>query len=339
MTPRVSVVMSVYNGETYLQEAVESILSQTFNDFEFIVIDDGSFDSTPRLLARYEQRDPRVLIYRFEGNRGLSTSLNFGIERARGEYIARMDADDVSLPNRLQEQVSFMDAHPEISVCGSWVELIGMKNGGEWKYPASHEAIYARTLFENTLVHSSIIIRVSLFKKYALAYDESVRYAQDYELWSRTVALTRFANVDQVLLRYRIHGQGAGSKHREEQLRVHEIIYRRLLQPFEVELTRVNLLTHQTLAVYQSGNAEFLRNARHWLESLSGANRKVRILPLRVLDSQISLYWSHACMACSAPPSFVFKQVVSSSLHFQDTAGFRKLWRALCFYFDRITGR
>src|SRR5512134_3549033 len=105
MIPRVSVVMSVYNGEKYLEEAVESILNQTFRDFEFIVVDDGSSDSTPRLLALYERRDPRVLIYRFDDNRGLSTALNFGIERARGKYIARMDADDISLPNRLQEQV------------------------------------------------------------------------------------------------------------------------------------------------------------------------------------------------------------------------------------------
>lgn len=339
MTPRVSVVMSVYNGEKYLQEAVGSILNQTFDDFEFIIIDDGSRDSTPGLLARYERCDPRFLIHRFEENHGLSPSLNFGIESARGEYIARMDADDISLPNRLQEQVSFMDANPEIGVCGSWVELIGSKKSEEWRYPENHEAIYARTLFENTFVHSSVIIRVSLLKKYALAYDENVRYAQDYELWSRAVALTRFANVDQVLLQYRIHAQAAGSKHREEQLQVHERIYRRLLQPFGIVPTKDELLTHQMLAIYQSGNTEFLRNARHWLESLSQANRNVHILPTKVLDAQIGLYWSQACGASTSSLSFVFRQVVSSSLRFQNSIGFHKLWRALLFYFDRITGR
>jgi len=339
MIPRVSVVMSVCNGEKYLEEAVESILNQTFRDFEFIIVDDGSLDASPRLLALYKQRDPRVLIHRFDDNRGLSTALNSGIERARGEYIARMDADDISLPNRLQEQVAFMDARPEIGVCGSWVELIGLKNGEEWKYPTSHEAIYASTLFANTLVHSSVIMSASLLKKYALAYDENVRYAQDYELWSRAVSLARFANMDQILLRYRVHAQGTGSRHRDEQLQVHEMIYRRLLQPFGVEPTKDNLLTHQTLAVYQSGDARFLRNARLWLETLSDANRKARILPPKVLDSQISLYWSHACLASSAAPFFVLKQVASSSLHFQNRAGFCKLWRALRFYFDRITAR
>lgn len=334
MIPRVSVVMSVYNGEKYLEEAVESILNQTFRDFEFIVVDDGSSDSTPRLLALYERRDPRVLIYRFDDNRGLSTALNFGIERARGKYIARMDADDISLPNRLQEQVAFMDACPEIGVCGSCVTLIGLKNAEEWKYPTSHEAIYARSLFENTLVHSSVIMSASLFKKYELAYDENVRYAQDYELWSRALSLVRFANVGQALLQYRVHTQGTGSKHRDGQLRVHEMIYRRLLQPFRVEPTKDDLLTHQMLAVYQSGDAGFLLNARCWLESLSQANRKERILPPGILDSQISLYWSHACLASGASPFFVLKQVVASSLHFQNRTGFRKLWQALGVYFD-----
>lgn len=339
MTPRVSVVMAVHNGEKYLAEAIESILDQTFRDFEFIIVDDGSSDSTPRLLAVYEKRDPRLSIHRFDANCGLAAALNFGIQQARGEYIVRMDADDLSLPDRLQEQVAFMDSHPEIGVCGSWVELIGSRNGEEWQYPAGHEAIHARSLFENTLVHSSVIMNASLFRKYRLAYDENIRYAQDYELWSRAVSLVRFANLDQVLLRYRLHAQGAGAKHRDEQLQVHAMIYRRLLQPFGVEPTKDNLLTHQTLALYQSGDAAFLRKARRWLESLTRANRKILILPPVVLDSQIGLYWSHACMTSSAAPFSVLKQVAPSPLPFQNRVGPRKLWRALRFCFDRITAR
>ena len=125
MPPRISVVMSVHNGEQYLDEAVESILHQTFQDFEFIIVDDGSHDSTPSLLARYQQRDPRIQVHRFEENRGLSSALNLGIRLARGEYIVRMDADDISLPHRFKRQIEYMETHVEVGVCGALTENIG----------------------------------------------------------------------------------------------------------------------------------------------------------------------------------------------------------------------
>src|SRR4051812_26679567 len=122
-SPTVSVLMAVYNGEQYLREAVNSILSQTFKDFEFIIIDDGSTDRSPELLASYARADSRVkLISR--PNKGLTKSLNEGLHAARGEFVARMDGDDISLPERFERQVSYLREHPEVVLVGSRVEFI-----------------------------------------------------------------------------------------------------------------------------------------------------------------------------------------------------------------------
>jgi glycosyltransferase involved in cell wall biosynthesis len=337
MNPRVSVLMSVYNGEQYLKDAIESILSQTFCDFEFIVIDDGSSDSTPDILAHYQQREPRVLAHRFDHNRGLSAALNFGIRLARGEYIARMDADDISLPNRLQEQVGFMDAHPEIGVCGTWVELIGAIEGQIWKYPTRHEAIHARMLFANTLVHPSVIMRVVSIKENALQYDEDVRYAQDYELWGRAITSVQFANLDQILLQHRIHAEGTGVKHRQAQYKTHEMVYHRLLSPFSFEYSDDDLRLHQQIGTYQYGNdIEFLHRTRKWLEAISRANRQANHISPDILDKEIGAHWIQACQLSRVHPLSLCFEIITSPLRFGEKSGFFKLWREIRFCFGKI---
>src|SRR5260370_151977 len=123
-SPPVSMLMSVFNGEAFLPQALESILGQTFGDFEFIIIDDGSTDTTAQILSDYAKQDERVRVFN-QGNKGRAASLNDGIDLARAEYIARMDADDIALPHRLKEQIRFMERHPEVGLLGGAVELIG----------------------------------------------------------------------------------------------------------------------------------------------------------------------------------------------------------------------
>jgi len=132
--PKVTVLMPVYNGERYLNEAVDSILGQTFTDFEFLIIDDASTDKTPEILRSYD--DPRIRVVTNEENLGLSKSLNKGLALARGEFIARMDADDVSYPYRLQVQHEFMTQHPGAGVIGSWAEYIDRKGEIVHRYRA-----------------------------------------------------------------------------------------------------------------------------------------------------------------------------------------------------------
>ncbi|HAS7841575.1 TPA: glycosyltransferase family 2 protein, partial [Vibrio cholerae] len=134
-SPKISVVMSVYNGEKYLGEAIDSILKQTFSDFEFIIINDGSTDKTLEIIKSYMKKDDRIVLVSRE-NKGLIVSLNEGLDLAKGQYIARMDADDISIKSRFEKQIEFLDSNPDIGVCGTWVEVFGENiKSKKWKMP------------------------------------------------------------------------------------------------------------------------------------------------------------------------------------------------------------
>jgi glycosyltransferase involved in cell wall biosynthesis len=214
MAPYISVVMSVYNGERFLAEAIDSIVSQTFSDFEFLIINDGSTDGSHRILAACI--DARIRIINNDRNLGLSASLNRGFAEARGRYIVRMDADDVSLPDRIEKQVVFMEKLPSIDVCGSWCEMFGDTNGVV-KTLADHRDIHDTLFFKNCIPHSTVCMRKQSFESCAGPYSEAYRYAQDYELWCRTVNTLSFANIPEVLLRYRVHGLQVGTGRIREQ--------------------------------------------------------------------------------------------------------------------------
>lgn len=204
--PKVSVIMSVYNCERYLKEAVDSILSQTFSDFEFIIINDGSTDGSGGILESY--KDERIRLFNNQ-NKGLTKSLNEAIEYSRGEYIARMDADDISLPKRFEKQVKLLDSDQDIVMCGSWAEFIDEKGQDitEYKTPISDREIKNRIIFHNPFIHPSVVIRKKIFDKVGL-YDTNFRYAQDYELWTRIATKFNTVNIPEKLLRYRLLREG-----------------------------------------------------------------------------------------------------------------------------------
>ncbi len=206
--PKVSVIMSVYNAEQFLREAVQSILDQTYKGFEFIIVQDGSTDGTMDILASFA--DPRIKIIH-QDNIGLTKSLNKAIKISSGEYIARMDADDVSLPKRLEKQVQFLDAHEDVAMCGTQATFLEDEpRSGEiqtqFSVPLSHAAIKKSMLFHNPFIHPSIIMRATVFKKNP--YNELYKHMQDYELWTRIVPFHQTANLPDVLLNYRIVTSG-----------------------------------------------------------------------------------------------------------------------------------
>lgn len=201
--PLVSVLMPVYNGECYLHKAVDSILTQTLSNFEFIIVEDGSTDSTWEILNSYH--DPRIRLIRNEVNIGLARSFNRGLEVARGEYIARMDADDLSFLDRLAIQVDYLEAHPQVGVLGSNVEIID--GCGEvleiLRVPSEDGALRWTLCFYNPIVHPSVMIRRELVNKVG-GYNEN-SLSCDYDLWCRLSDLTRLANLQDVLLSLRKH--------------------------------------------------------------------------------------------------------------------------------------
>lgn len=338
MVPTVSVILPVYNGEKYLREALESILAQSCTSFELLAIDDGSLDDSAKILREYQARDERIRLQLNTANRGLVASLNIGIQMARGTYLARMDQDDISLPYRLQKQVEFMDAHPEIGICGSWVETIGDPAGHIWHYPEDHDAICANMLFNNSLVHPSVMIRSQIFREHDLKYDPNAAHAEDYDLWSRAFSIVHFANLPEVLLYYRVHPANTAKLYSHAQQLARARVHRQLLSRFGLEVSDKDLVLHGKVANHEySPDPHFLMSARAWLEKLLYANRKAHLISQRILLKKISQHWSEICMASAIPPMVTFREIVFSQLPFQNMTGLRKIWRALRFYFDRIT--
>lgn len=199
--PRVSVLMPLYNAEHYVMEAVQSILQQRYTNLELIVVDDGSVDKGPSLVASIT--DPRLHLIR-QPNNGIAAALNAGLAVARGSLIARMDADDVALPQRVDEQVAFMDAHPAVGLLGTWA-TIEDANGhplGVFDHPTDHASIAYRLLFDAPFVHPSMMIRRHLLDTYG-GYDGDATIFEDHDLWRRLVPHTRAANLPSYLMRYR----------------------------------------------------------------------------------------------------------------------------------------
>ena len=205
ITPLISVVLPVYNGEKYITESVDSILRQSFRNFEFIIINDGSTDNTHQILSEYESKDSRIrLISR--PNKGLEASINQGIELAHGEWIARMDADDISLPHRFERQLQRLE-QTGADICGSWIQFFGLKNQDILKYCINDEAIKFQMLFAAPFAHPTVMMRASLLKQLGCYKAEGMNNCEDYDLWERAArAGWIMANVPEVLLMYRQHG-------------------------------------------------------------------------------------------------------------------------------------
>ena len=215
--PVVSVLMAVRNGATTVAEAMDSILCQTLDDLEFIVIDDGSTDGTPDILENYG--DVRISCLRNERSQGLAISLNRALERARGTFIARQDADDRSLPDRLEMQVEFLKAHPEVGILGTAYHVLDETGTRReiHRQPIDDRRIRWQMLFHNAFCHTSMMFRWSLFDDHNLHYDESMVYSQDYDLWARAMEVSQGANLDKPLVELRLHDSSVSATKRTSQ--------------------------------------------------------------------------------------------------------------------------
>jgi glycosyltransferase involved in cell wall biosynthesis len=289
--------MPVHNAEAYLRDAMSSVFAQTFGDFEFIVVDDGSTDSTPSILEACT--DPRLRVLRNEGNLGVIASLNRGLESARGEFVARMDADDVCYSDRLAVQVEFMKDKPEIGLVGAWYRPMGARRSRVVRLPATHEDICAWLPFHCPIAHPTAFLRRKVFVSNQLNYDLQYRHAEDYELWSRAARVTRLANIPQALLRYRVHLDQVTSQHSDAQAanakRVRGRELARLLRdvsPSEIDFHQeiVTCTFEQHLAV--------LARIETWLSRLREENRRAGVFWRPSFDRAIEKIWLAAALTC-----------------------------------------
>jgi len=203
--PTVSVIMSVYNGKRFLQEAIDSILAQTFTDFEFLIFDDGSTDGSSDILSAAAARNRRIVLERLP-HTGLSAALNRGLEKARGRYVARMDADDISLPDRFEKQIRFLDSHPDIALVSGGFELID-EEGRSLKtilHPVLPEIVHHELLEHNFICHPAIMARRDALRSIG-GYRAQYLHAEDWDMWLRLSERYRLANLPDVLIKYRQH--------------------------------------------------------------------------------------------------------------------------------------
>ena len=202
--PLVSVVMPVYNCERFLREAVESILNQTFVDFELLFVAGSSTDRTDIILESFQEKDHRIKVI-YEEQEGLAAALNMGCLLAKGKYIARMDADDRCLPQRLERQVGYMETHPEIGILGTWAKYID-ESGRQIESArilTNPKLIGFHLYFANCIIHSSVIMRREILEPLGF-YNLEALYAEDYELWSRAMGITKISVLPEILLESRI---------------------------------------------------------------------------------------------------------------------------------------
>ncbi len=290
MSELISVILPVYNGEKYLKEAIESILNQTYKDFEFIIINDGSTDKSLDIIEKYKKEDERIIVISRE-NKGLIATLNEGIEKAKGKYIARMDQDDISLPNRFEEQLKFLEKNPEIGVCGTWVEVFGEnRNPILWKMPIKDEELRPRLLFSVTFAHPSVMMRKGLINQYNLRYNEKYINAEDYKFWLDFSKYTKFGNIPKKLFLYRYHetsvSRVADNAKDEERYKTISSIFKEVLDDLNIQTTEEEKRLHFTIGLNERiAKADIdLKFLSNYLNKLIEANKKTKVFHQKYLE-------------------------------------------------------
>jgi len=213
MNRLVSIVMTVYNAEEYLAESIQSILNQTFTDYEFIIIDDCSTDHSLQIAQEYQKKDPRIIIHHHQQNLGIGGARNTGVNLAQGKYIAWMDADDVSMPERIEKEVSYLESNPQVGVISSNANLINRIGDfiDEVHMPQTHLLIEWAFSFYDPIINPAVMVRRDLYTKIGeyrnLAINKGEYFPEDYDLWVRMIRETQFHNLNQPLLNLRKHEQ------------------------------------------------------------------------------------------------------------------------------------
>jgi len=304
--PKVTVLMSVYNGEKFLRESIESILGQTFTNFEFIIVDDGSTDSSNEIIRSYD--DPRICLAENEKNIGLAKSLNKGIDLCRGKYIARMDADDISLSKRIEKQILFMDQNPTVGVCGSWVNYSRSGKKTVLRSPSDPEEIKANLFFKNIIFHPTVIFRKELPSGDSVSYNENYLRSQDYELWARISHLSNISNIDEVLVEHRSHENAIYKTDREGQIKFADKVKTKQIQKLGINASEESIKLHkQILDVDHSFSLESLNDAGVWLLNLLQYNNRREIYDKYYFRNLIQHYWFLICTSSTEYGMEVYK--------------------------------
>lgn len=308
--PAVTVLMPVYNGAAYLREAIDSILAQTFGDFELLILNDGSTDDSAAIARSYG--DPRIRVHDNPRNLKLIATLNLGLALARGRYVARMDGDDIAHPERLARQVAFLDDHPEVGVVGCWLETFGDTHV-QLRAPTAPNEIRVHLLFGNVVPHPGVMFRRALAEP--PFYEAEFPHAEDYAAWQRLSAHTKIANLPEFLLRYRVSAQSVSVQNMAEQRASVAKVAKRALAEIGLAATPRDLALHLAVTYMEFERSfAFLRELEHWLGRVVAANATYGRYDQAVLRRLVEERWSLALQVCSELGPEVFRIGMRSQL-------------------------
>jgi len=285
--------MSVYNGAAFLREAMDSILAQTFKDFEFIIINDGSSDESEEIILSYT--DKRIVYLKNATNSGLIFSLNKGIRQANGRYIARMDADDIAMPERLREQVAAFENNKDVIAAGSDYFLLDNDKLTRVNNTADSDFIKTCLLFAPYFNHPTMMVK-NVFNELGIFYDMGFIHAEDYKMWTDLSFHGRFYNVSKPLLKYRAHSSQVSSRHRDSQLEISARIRQSYLERLGFVFSGEEFRVHNVL-----GNNEFITSKAlllqigSWLQSLVDQNKRSGKINVISFSKAIHKFWVECC--------------------------------------------
>jgi glycosyltransferase involved in cell wall biosynthesis len=297
MSPRVTVLMPVYNAASHLREALTSILAGSFADVELLAINDGSTDESERILQSIA--DPRLRVVQNPENLGVIATLNRGLDLAEGDLIARMDADDISMPERIARQVEFMDANPEIGLSGTWAKTLGARPERMIRVPLSAVEIHAQLFAFNALCHPTVILRRNLLAQHKLRYSAEARHGEDLDLWMRSSDNFGLANLPIVGLRYRVHANQVTKRFEVEQQETLTKLRRRQLLALVPDADEAAVELHlKALDVRQQLTFEELLAIGQWLKHLEDCNSRVNRYDMSCFHAFLVQRWLNAAHRC-----------------------------------------
>ena len=297
MNPEISVIMPVYNGERYIREAVESVLHQTFSDWELIIVNDSSTDGTEKILESFS--DPRIKVLKNNRNLGSVGSRNKAFLVARGEFIAILDADDIAMPARFEEQVKFLRFHPDVGLVASLVKIIGedgVQIGRVMKDITPPEKAPMKILFHNFLAFSSVMMRKDAMPE--IPFDENAVPVEDVALYLKILPHSKFATLPKVLTSYRSHDKGISKVFGTKRQAVMDRLITSELNKLDIHPSLEELKIHRTNFGYGGKDIEnFLRTREAWLGKLVEQNKKTGRFPRAVFEEVVTEKWLESCDA------------------------------------------
>lgn len=297
--PLVSVLIPCYNVEKYVIESVSSILNQTYTNIEVIAINDCSTDSTREKLEYLAETDSRIKVYNNQENLKLINTLNKGIELCSGKYIARMDADDISLPTRLEKQVRFLESNSDYSIVSTmfYTFRTGSTKKDLYLNPTKFEDLQAFLLFKSGICHPAVMIRKTLFTELGLRFEHQYLHVEDYALWSKALYYTKLANIGEPLLLYRVHESQISTVYEDVQLENKKEVFKIHCDKLGLPTDSYNMDIYASVAeaVPLHPTIEYLTECEAFMKELLHKNEVEPFCSHEFLKRMLSLHWLRLC--------------------------------------------